>query len=273
MERLLARLDRRYGRHAPQGVILWVVGLSGLLRLLVFAKPEALSFLLLDPDSVRHGEVWRVVTFLFAPAGPVDGMSLIWTGFGLWLLHTMGSSLEHQWGALRFDLFLLVGGLLTLAAGLLVGAPYSWSMNGDWLATAVLVAFALEFPDFEVLLIILPVKVKWLGLISAAYMVYWFVVGGGGGRLAVGVALGDLLLFCGSDVLARVRGVRADLRSARRASTAQSSFGPAPRKARVCAKCGRSDADDATLEFRVCDCQEKCGGKLTEYCIEHARNH
>ena len=28
-----------------------------------------------------------------------------------------------------------------------------------------------------------------------------------------------------------------------------------------------------TLEFRVCDCQEKCGGKLTEYCIEHARNH
>ena len=42
---------------------------------------------------------------------------------------------------------------------------------------------------------------------------------------------------------------------------------------RVCAKCGRSEKDDPNLEFRVCDCQEKCHGRLTEYCIEHARAH
>ena len=40
-----------------------------------------------------------------------------------------------------------------------------------------------------------------------------------------------------------------------------------------CAKCGRSEKDDPSLEFRVCDCQEKCHGRLTEYCLEHARAH
>ena len=52
-----------------------------------------------------------------------------------------------------------------------------------------------------------------------------------------------------------------------------SGFEPAARRVRVCAKCGRSDADDPSLEFRVCDCAEKCHGKLTDYCIEHAKNH
>ena len=42
---------------------------------------------------------------------------------------------------------------------------------------------------------------------------------------------------------------------------------------RVCAKCGRSEKDDPALEFRLCDCAEKCHGKLTEYCLEHARAH
>ena len=42
MEKLLARLDRKYGRYAPEGMILWLVGLSGVLHLLVFARPGAL---------------------------------------------------------------------------------------------------------------------------------------------------------------------------------------------------------------------------------------
>jgi hypothetical protein len=78
------------------------------------------------------------------------------------------------------------------------------------------------------------------------------------------------VLFCGGPLLARLRG-RAATSSRRKRFE---GFSPAPeRRARVCAKCGRSDKDDPNLEFRVCDCQEKCHGRLTEYCIEHARAH
>ncbi len=39
---------------------------------------------------------------------------------------------------------------------------------------------------------------------------------------------------------------------------------------RVCAICGKREADGA--DIRVCSC-EKCGGKPRTLCLEHARNH
>ena len=262
MQKLLARLERRFGRYAPEGIILWLVALSGVLHLIVFAKPEAVSFLWLDPDAVLRGEIWRAFTFLFAPAGPMTTTGLFWTALGLWFLHTMGSALEAQWGSFRFDLYFFLGALATLAIAFVVGP-----VTGRWVATSLLLAFAVEFPEYEVLLLILPVKVKWLGLLSGAYMVWQLIAGGLQTRAAIVVALAVFLLFCGSDLVSRLRGAGGIRRRA------PSGFGPAERRTRVCAKCGRSDKDDPSLEFRVCDCQERCHGKLTEYCLEHAKAH
>jgi hypothetical protein len=267
MERLLARLDRRFGRYAPENIILIVVGLSGAMHLLVFARPDVLPLLWLNPIAVLQGEFWRAFTFLFAPVAPVTLTGLIWTAFGLWLLHTMGTSLEQQWGSFRFDLFCFAGALATFGIAFVVGP-----VSGQWLATALFLAFAAEFPDFEILLLILPVKVKYLGALSGALMIYSFITGGPGERGAIAVAVVDLLLFCGGTLRDRLRGAsRSVARS--RPKDVDTGFGPIPRKTKVCAKCGRSSADDQTLEFRVCDCQERCGGKLTEYCIDHARDH
>ncbi len=262
VEKLLARLERRLGRHAPEGIILWIVGISGALHLLVFARPEAVRLLWLDPDAVLQGEVWRVFTFLFAPTGPVTGYGLLWVALGLWFLHTMGTALEAQWGSFRFDLFVLLGALGTLAVGFAFGP-----VTGRYVAEALLLAFAAEFPDYEVLLLVLPVKVKYLGLLSAALMVWGLIGGDLATRAAIAVAAADVLLFCGATLRDRLRAGR---RVRRKVAPA---FAPPPRRSRVCAKCGKSDADDPNLEFRVCDCQEKCHGKLTEYCIEHARAH
>jgi hypothetical protein len=263
VERLLARLERRLGKYAPQGVILWAVGISGALHLLVFARPEIAHLLWLDPDAVLRGEVWRVLTFLFAPTGPVTPSGLLWTAFGLWFLHTMGSALEAQWGSFRFDLFLFVGAAATLLVCFVVGP-----VTGRYVGEALLLAFAAEFPDFEVLLLVLPLKVKYLGLLSAGLMIYALVTGDVATQVAVGVGLGTFLLFCGGTLRSRLHGVSGGVRR-----KAVPAFAPAPRKARVCAKCGKSDSDDPTLEFRVCDCQDRCHGKLTEYCLEHARAH
>ena len=266
MERLIARLERRFGRYAPEGIILWIVGLSGFLHLAAYAQPQILPFLWLDPQAVLHGEVWRVVTFLLAPTGTLSLYGLIWAALGLWFLHTMGVSLEGQWGSFRFDLFFFVGAIGTLAIAFVVGP-----VPGIYVAEALLLAFALEFPDYQVLLIIIPVKVKYLGALSAATMAWALVSGDWAVRAAVLVAVGDFLLFCGKDVVTLVRGASRGRR--RQTSSSRAFAQPEPRKARVCARCGRSDADDPNLEFRVCDCAEKCHGKLTEYCIDHARNH
>jgi hypothetical protein len=263
VEKLLSRLERRFGRYAPERIILWIVALSGVLHLLVFARPQVAQLLWLDPDAVLRGEVWRALTFLFAPTGPVSMTGLIWTIFALLFLHTMGTSLEAQWGSFRFDLFFFLGALGTLAVAFVVG-----QVPGFYVATALLLAFAVEFPEYEVLLLILPVKVKWLGLLSGGYMLWGLYSGGLQTRAAILVALGDFLLFCGGTLAARLRGA-----SRGRRSSAAAAFGPVARRPKVCARCGKSDADDPALEFRVCDCAERCHGKLTEYCLEHARAH
>src|SRR5438105_14151876 len=131
-------------------MILWIVGISGALHLLVFARPDVAHLLWLCPDAVLRGDVWRVVTFLFAPSGPVTGYGLLWTASGLWFLHTMGSALEGQWGSFRFDLFFSLGALGTLAVGFVLGPS-----SGRYVPERLLLAFAADFPDFVVARLIL----------------------------------------------------------------------------------------------------------------------
>ena len=263
MEKLLARLERRFGRYAPHGIIIWLVGLSGVVYLLLWAKPELIGDFVLDRDALARGEVWRLVTFLFLPWETGRGaFGPILLFFALWFLYTIGTSLEAQWGAFRFDLYYLVGALGTIAAALVVG-----SITNEYLNLSLLLAFAVEFPDYEILLfLILPLKMKWAGLLGAAGAIWILITGSPRAKVGVAVALVNFLIFCGPDVVRMLRGSAAGKRR-----TAVSGFGPPEKRVRVCAKCGRSDKDDPRLEFRVCDCQDVCHGKLTEYCIDHAK--
>lgn len=264
MERLLARLERSVGRHVPEGLPAWLTGLTALGYIATFAKPELAAFLRLDAAAVLRGEAWRLVTFLFAPLMPIrQPVDFLWVFFGLQIFYMMASSLEAQWGAFRFTVFWLIGALCAMAAGLVTGGGSSM-----YLAASVLLAFATLFPDYELMIFfVLPVKVKWLGILSGAGLVWAFVTGSMSSRGQIVAGVLNYLLFCGPALTAKLRGAR---RSPARRTEA---FAEPARKRRVCAKCGRSEAEDPSLEFRVCDCQERCHGRLTEYCLEHARNH
>lgn len=263
MERLLASLDRRFGRYAPGNLIWFIVGGTGLVYLMSMTRPETLGLLTLDLAAVRAGEVWRLVTFLFLPWGGGGGaLGPFFMLMALWFLHQMGTALEAKWGALRFDVYYLLGALGTIAAAVFAGG-----VSNKWLNTSLLLAFATEFPDYEILfLFVLPVKMRWLGLLAGAGLLWTFITGTPADRAAIAVAMINYLLFFAGPSIDRLRG-----RVRQRASTAK--FQSAARKPRVCALCGKSSADDPGLEFRLCDCAAGCHGKLTEYCLPHARAH
>lgn len=265
MDRFLASLERRFGRYAPTHLIWIIVGGSALVYLMTFLKPEALGLLTLDLGAVRAGEVWRLVTFLFLPWGGGRGaFGPLFTLFALMFLFTIGTSLEAQWGALRFDFYYLLGVIGTVCAALFVG-----SVTNEYLNLSLLLAFATEFPENEILLLVFPLRVKWLGLFSGGLLVWSFITGTPAIRAGIAVAMLNYFLFFAGPILDKLRG-RARQRQA------VSNWQPQAqtvRKARVCALCGKSDADDRDLEFRVCDCVAKCKGKLTEFCLEHARAH
>jgi membrane associated rhomboid family serine protease len=266
MDRLLARLDRRFGRFALENLPMFIVGGMGIVFLLAYTRPSLLLLLSLDPRLVAHGQVWRLVTYLFIP----PDMSVWWILFTLYWVWMIGSNLEAEWGAFKLNVYYFLGMLGTTAAALITGGP----QGNMYLNLSLLFAFATLFPEYEILLfLILPIRMKWLGWISFAFVGYELAIGDWGVRGAIAAALSNYLLFFWGDILRVFRGGRAQARQAARRG---SSIPPPPlaSQSRACAMCGAREADGA--DIRVCSC-EKCkaatGGTARTLCLEHARNH
>jgi hypothetical protein len=259
MERLLARLERRFGRHAIPNLIMYIVGGMAIVWVLSTLRPAFVGRLWLDMRAVRRGEVWRLVTFLFIP----PTWSPIWILVNLYFTWWVGSSLEEKWGAFKFDAYYFTGVVSTIVAAVIAGPT-----TNMWLDSSLFLAFATVFPDVTILLFfILPVRVKWLGILAALGIAYaavtdWSV------RAPIAAALVNYVLFFGEHWYALARGRSVVTRQkARRVELVSATplFGQ-----RVCAICGVREADGA--DIRVCSCA-KCGGATRTLCLEHARNH
>jgi hypothetical protein len=259
MDRLLARLERRIGRYAIPNLIMYVVAGMGVVWLLSMTRPEVLGRLMLDMDAVRAGQVWRLVTFLFIPRG-----STLWMVFTLYFSWWVGSSLEQHWGAFKFNVYYFLGVILTVGAATIAGGA-----SNRWLNWSLFLAFATTFPDAPVsLMLILPIRVKWLGIAAALFIAYSFVESGDWGtRAAILGALGNYALFFGGHWAAvlRNRNVIVRQQAKREQFKNEPVFGQ-----RECAICGAREADGA--DIRVCSC-EKCGGQTRTLCLQHARSH
>jgi hypothetical protein len=260
MDRLLARLERKIGRYAIPNLMTFIVGGMAIVWILSFLKPGFLSKVDLDMDAVRHGEVWRLVTFLFIP----PPTSIYWVLFTLYFAWWVGSSLEQHWGSFKFNAFYLVGALGTAVAATLTGPQSSW-----WLDLSLFLAFATIFPDVTIyLMFVLPVRVKWMGIVAALGIGAALVTGNSGIRASIAAAMANYLLFFGGHWWDVWRSRSLQVRQkARRASFQAGApvFGQL-----VCAVCGAREADGA--DIRVCSC-EKCGGQPRALCLEHARKH
>ncbi len=260
MDRLLARLERRLGKYAVENVPFLIVGGMAAVYVLCMARPEFEGLLTLDLGMVRHGQVWRLVTYLFIPTSH----SILWILFELYWVWLIGSNLDAEWGAFKFNVYYLVGMIgTTVAAALTDGTGGNLYLN-----MSLFLAFATLFPDYQIFLfLLLPVKVKWLAWVDAALLAYALVTGGWSTRAAVIAALANYLLFFGGTIWQTWRGRNLQVRqAARRASNRP----PAPATGgRACAICGAREDDGA--DIRVCSC-DKCGGPRT-LCLPHARNH
>ena len=289
MERLLARLERSFGKYAIPNLIGYVVGGMALVAVLSAIKPAYPEHLVLDLHAVRHGQVWRLVTFLFIPPPG----SPIWLLVSLYFTWWIGSSLEQAWGAFKMNVFYFMGALATIAAALAVGPD-----TNRWLDASLFLAFATVFPDASMLLFfIIPVRVKWLGIVAGVAALFFALVGTWETRAAVGAALANYGLFFSDHwlgarknraLVARQRVQLERMRSGRPVVGVEAVRVPAVGETedervrahdadeaiafgrRACAICGASEADGT--DIRVCSC-DKCGNRPRTLCLVHARAH
>ena len=248
---LLDKLERRFGFLAIPGLIRIVVGFTALVWGLLLLQPGLRSVLELDPARILHGEVWRLVTYIFLP----QTLSL-WIVLALWFLWFIGEGLERAWGAFRLTLYFLVGMAGTTAAAFFFGSNFSNGM----LVASLFFAFARFYPDEVIyILFILPVKMKWLAWAVAGFLLFGFVLGSNSYRAALAAAFANFFIFFGPEILREIRH-RGEVSMRRRQFETHSR---ATQDAlHRCAVCGATELSDPNLDFRVARDGE-------EYCMAH----
>jgi membrane associated rhomboid family serine protease len=247
----LDKLERRFGFLAIPGLMRIVVGFTALVFTLVWLNPDFRFALNLDPARIRHGEVWRLVTYIFLPQ-----TFSFWIILVLWFLWFIGDGLERAWGAFRLTLYFFVGMIGTTVAAFFFGSNFSNGM----LISSLFFAFARFYPDEVIyILFILPAKIKWVAWVSAAFLLLGFVMNSNSYRMALVAAFSNYLIFFGPEIIHQARHrTEVSVRRKRFESQARSETEPLHK----CAVCGATELTDSTLEFRVARDGE-------EYCIAH----
>jgi membrane associated rhomboid family serine protease len=255
---LLDKLEKKFGRYGiPNLTIYLIAGQSFFFLMYLTGKLER-SSTYFSADLLMQGEWWRVFTLPFDP----PRQSLIFTLFAWYFFYMLGSTLEAHWGAFRYTVYLVLGCLITIAASFLVpGYPVS---NG-FLAGSVFLAFATLFPEYQILLFfILPVRIKWLALITWLGYAFQLVVGDWATRVMVLAATANFLIFFARDIATNARyGQRQMVKKA--AGLVPKRNDPLHR----CSICGITDQSHPDMDFRYCP---QCKGQHG-YCRDHIFSH
>ena len=144
----------------------------------------------------------------------------------------------------------------TTIAAFLFGSNFSNGM----VITSLFFAFARFYPDEIIyILFILPVKIKWLAWIYAAFLMLGFFLGPNSYRAALIAAFINYFIFFGPEIIHQARH-RRDV-STRRKRFETDSRSPVETLHR-CAVCGATELSDPNLDFRVARDGE-------EYCMAH----
>jgi hypothetical protein len=257
--KLLNKLEKKLSRFAIPNLTMIFIVCQVAAYLLQIGNQSLLQQITLIPNRVLQGEVWRLVSFLFEP--PIT--NAIFAFFFWYLFYLMGTSLEHTWGAFRYNLYLLIGYLATVGAAFI--APDQPASCG-FLQGSVFLAFAYLFPDFQLMLFfILPVKIKWLALLQWVGYFYALIVYPPIVKLMVAASVCNFFLFFWKDIVQRIKtGRRRMVQQAQRIQESK-----LPEAFHCCRVCGITDQTHPEMEFRYCS---QCKGGCC-YCSEHLRNH
>ena len=262
------RFCRKHPRFGIPNLMKYVCIANVVFWLLAVVNPILYGYLSFDPYLVLHGQVWRIVTFALYP--PSTGM-LAFIAF--YFYYWIGSTLEQYWGTAKFNVYFFSGILLTLLYGFLIYfiTGIRIQLNAEYIYLSMFFSFAAMFPDMQVLLFfIIPIKMKWLALVDAAFFILEIIRMPFPVNLLPAVAVLNFFVFCGGELLRQLpRRPSASAVNFRRESARIRRQQRDKLYTHKCAVCGRTDADYPELEFRYCS---RCAGYHC-FCQDHINSH
>lgn len=275
----LNKLERRFGRYAIQNLPAVIIGLYAAGYILTLIAPTILGYLTLEPYFILKGQIWRILTWVIVPPSSLGLFTIIM----LFFYFSIGRTLERTWGAFRFNVYILSGILFTVIGAFLLyailrmqGYPeyvqFSGLFSTYYINMSIFLAFALTYPDMQVLLyFIVPIKMKWMGILYGVLILMDFAQQGWPARVAIIASLLNFIIFfLLNRGRSRVTPIQRKMQFERTVRQAESAAGPRTKNpVHRCCICGRTELDSDQLVFRYCS---KCNGAY-EYCQDHLFNH
>ena len=269
----LDKMEQKLGKYAIKNLMVYLLVFFVGGFILNYVNPNFyFDYLCLDMERIFAGEVWRLITFIIYP----QTTSILWFVLEIFIMFSLGRSLERLWGTFYFNLYIFIGLISLILASLLV---YVFGhqillLTPSNLYLSLILAFGITVPDMQFLLyFIIPIKAKYIMVFYGAILLYQCITGGWDVRISIFASLFNFFLFA---LLIRrpFLRVRQGLRRyefKRKMQEAQKTTQPLrPMGVRhICAVCGRTNISNPELEFRFCT---RCAGNR-EYCMDHLYTH
>ncbi len=282
--KLITKLEQKFGRYGIHNLTIYIIICYVVGYVLQLLLPNMLAYLALDPGRILQGQVWRLFTWILIPPNGLD----IFTIIMLYFYYSLGTTLERTWGVYRYNVYIFSGVLFTILGAFLLFA-YTVVFGGDsgilmwgtyqgysplasmfstyYVNMSIFLAFAATYPNMQVLLFfIIPIKIKILGIIYGALLIYQFAVGGVAIRFVIAASLMNFIVFF---LTGRGRIHMSPKQVKRRQEFKREVKKTTGITRHKCAICGRTEETNPELEFRFCS---KCDGNY-EYCQDHLFTH
>ena len=274
------KLERKFGRFGVENLTMYVIICYVVGYFLAYFNPSLLSMLSLEPALILRGQIWRIITWVIYPPSMSN---VLWFVIAIvFFYYPIGTSLERTWGSFRYTLYIFSGILFSVIGAFILyfitGAYGIGSLfNTYYISLSVFLAYALSYPDMQILLwFVIPIKMKWMAIVYGVMVLYDMIT-----YLRMGLwvyvvpiiasLLNFVLFFFSTRNVQRYNPKEVHRRREFKKAVAQSRVNPATGgiTKHKCAICGRTEKDDPNLEFRYCS---KCAGNM-EYCMDHLYTH
>jgi len=147
--------------------------------------------------------LWQLVTYIFLHGG---AFHILFNMLGLWMF---GSDLERLWGFRKFTKFFFIcgigAGIVTVLASPSSPIP---TIGASGALYGILLAFGMFFPNRIIILIIFPIRAKYLVLIMGGLAFYSALVASGNGVANIahlGGMLFGLIYLKGGKIMSGVK--------------------------------------------------------------------
>lgn len=267
----LDKLEKKFGRFAIPNLTMYLIGAYIIGFGIYYFLPGLFKWLTLEPYFILKGQVWRVISWILVPPSG----SLISIIFIVLLYYSLGTALERAWGTFRYNVYIFSGILFTVigafALYLIAGTGmvgYGGLFSTYYINMSIFLAFAVSYPDMELLLyFIIPIKMKWMAILYAVFILYGFIAGNFISKVAIAASLLNFVVFFLSTKKGYSPKQQMRKKKYQKQSRPHMTYSNGARHR--CAVCGRTELDDPNLEFRFCS---KCNGNY-EYCQDHLFTH